>query len=347
MLHLYDVSALLYIGNSVERPGDDYISEDLHGLPVRGLRYTLEKLMTHAKSSSHEVIAVMDNPTNKRELYPEYKSQRSFNKEIFVQRELIRYLLPYLGITMLSQPQFEADDLFYCYILNMYLDNKIPSSGVELHCDDRDLLGCIMTPAIGRVGLTSKTPAVFTNNYSAVLSKDEYVHYNSILPYTLFFGKASNNLGRIKSFNAKTLYFDFLQFASKRFKPELLSTEDVFRLWVDNAKTEQRYEPKVFEEIESRIPVVFPRLNWEPEKAIIKGKLDKNIAVDFLTLLQEKPILRMLGLTPKVSEQVNTTLLDKWISLYRSGVMMVDNCQTADTSFFFDEEDNSGNIGGF
>ena len=94
-------------------------------------------------------------------------------------------------------------------------------------------------------------------------------------------------------------------------------------------------------------PVVFPRLNWEPEKAIIKGKLDKNIAVDFLTLLQEKPILRILGLIPKVPEQVNTTLLDKWISLYRSGVMLVDNCQTADTSFFFEEEDNSGNIGGF
>lgn len=347
MIHLYDVSALLYIGNNAERPGDDFISEDLHGLPVRGLRYALEKLMIYARSPQHEVIAVMDNQTNKRELYPEYKGQRNFNKEIFVQRELIRYLLPHLGITMLSQPQFEADDLFYCYVLTKYLDNDIPASGIQLHCDDRDLLGCILTPAIGKVGLTSKSPAIFSNNYSAVLSKDEYVHYNSILPYTVFYGKASNNLTRIKSINPKILYYDYLQFAAKKFKPELLSLEDVFTMWLDDVKSRQCYEPKVFEEIETRMPVVFPRLNWDPNVAIVKGKLDKSIAVDFLTLLQEKPILRMLGLTPKIADQVSTTLLDKWISLYRSGVMLVDSYQTADTSFFFEEESTGGNIGGF
>lgn len=347
MIHLYDVSALLYVGNSVERPGDDFISEDLHGLPVRGLRYALEKLMVYANSPQHEVIAVMDSPTNKRELYADYKGQRKFNKEIFVQRELLRYLLPHLGITMLSQPQFEADDLFYCYILDLYLDGKIPTSGINLHCDDRDLVGCILTPAIGRVGLTSKTPAMFSNNYTALLSKDEYVHYNSILPFTLFFGKASNNLTRIKSTDPKLAYYDFLQYANGKFKPELLSLEQVFRKWLSEVKNSGKYSTGFFEEVETRIPVVFPRLNWDANTAVVKGKLDKNIAVDFLTLLQEKPIIRMLNLTPKVTEQVSTTLLDKWISIYRSGVMMVDNYQTADTSFFFEEEGTGGNIGGF
>lgn len=349
MIHLYDTSALLYVGNSVERPGDDYISENLHGLPVRGLRYALEKLTTHIGQGVHEVIAVMDSPTNKRELYPEYKGQRTFDKEIFVQRELLRYLLPHLGITMLSQQQFEADDLFYCFIIDKYIKNDIPSTGIVCHCDDRDLVGCIMTPAISRVGLTSKTPALFTNNYSAILTKDnKYVHYNSILPFTLFYGKASNNLTRVKTVDPELAYYDYLNFVTtKGFKPELLSTEAAFNGWLQDAKAAGRYSNEVFSEIEGRMPVVFPRLNWDKNTALVKGKLDKNIATDFLSLLEERQILYSLGLKAKLPEQVNTSLLDKWISLYRSGVLMVDNYQSADTSFFFDEGDTGGNVGGF
>lgn len=345
--HLYDVSALLYIGNSVERPGDDFVSEQLHGLPVRGIRYTLEKLMVYQTSKQHEVFAIMDSPTNKRELYADYKGQRDFNKEIFVQRELLRYLLPHIGITMISQQQFEADDLFYCYILKQYLGNNIPATGISLHCDDRDITGCIMTPQIGRIGLTSKTPALFANNYSAIISKGEYVHYNSILPYTLFFGKASNNLSRIKSNDPKHAYAHFLNYAVPKFKPELLSLEQVFTKWLGYAKENNLFSDAFYTEVEDRIPVVFPRLNWDPDVAIVRGKLNKDIAIDFLTLLDEKPILRMLGLTPKLPEQVNPNLLDKWISMYRSGVTMVDNYLTADTSFFFEGDATSGNIGGF
>lgn len=347
MIHLYDVSALLYIGNSVERPGDDFISEELHGLPVRGIRYALEKMSIYFNTPQHQIVAVMDSPTNKRELFEEYKSQRKFNREIFVQREFLRFLLPHLGVTMLSQQQFEADDLFYCYILDLFGSNSIPASGINLHCDDRDLVGCIMTPNIGRIGLTSKTPAMFSNNYSAILSKDEYVHYNSILPYTMFFGKASNNLHRFKSVNPKLAYLDYLNYVGDKYPAEYLSFSFVFEAWLEDTKQRGEYPDSFYEEVQTRMPVVFPRLDWDKDKAIVNGKLNKEIATDFLTLLQEKSILRMLGLTPKLAEQVNTSLLDKWISLYRSGAMMVDNYQTADTTFFFEEDETGGNIGGF
>ena len=113
------------------------------------------------------------------------------------------------------------------------------------------------------------------------------------------------------------------------------------------AKENNLFSDAFYTEVEDRIPVVFPRLNWDPDAAIVRGKLNKDIAIDFLTLLDEKPILRMLGLTPKLPEQVNPNLLDKWISMYRSGVTMVDNYLTADTSFFFEGDATSGNIGGF
>lgn len=354
MIHLYDVSAMLYIGNSVDRPGDDFISEYLKGLPVRGLRYTLEKLITANQLASDDVYAIMDSHTNKNELYPEYKSQRTFDKEIFVQREMIRWLLPRLGITMISQDNFEADDLFYCFIVSKFIQSlkepgAIPSDGIQIHCDDRDLLGCIMHPAISRIGLTSKTPAVFSNNYSDILAKSGYfVAYNSVLPHELFFGKASNNLKSIKCAEPKKAYLDFLKFGMDKYKPEMLSMEFVLNNWISFSREQGVYTEEFYTELEERKPVVYPRLNWEKDKAIIKGKLDKHIATDYLSLLREKSLLRMLGLQAKNPEQVNTNLIDKWVSIYRSGVVHVDNFITADSTFFFsDESSGSGNIGGF
>lgn len=356
MIHLYDTSAMLYIGDSVTRPADDYISEKLKGLPVRGLRYTIEKLITANADNLNTVIAVMDSRTNKNELYPDYKSQRKLNREVFVQRELLKYLLPKLGITMLIQDNFEADDLFYCYIISRYIEhikkpysNILPSDGVEIHCDDRDLLGCVMHSRIFRVGLTSKTPTVFVGNYESILQKSGYlIQYNSVLPHEMFYGKQSNNLHKMKTIDANKGYLSFIKFCTEnKINNELWSTELIFNKFLVYAKSNNIFEESTFKELEERKPVVFPRLSWDKNKAIVQGKLDKSIATDFLSILQERNLLSMLGLNYKSEEQVNPYLLDKWISLYRSGVIDADSYMTSDSTFYFTDTSLGSNIGGF
>jgi hypothetical protein len=248
---------------------------------------------------------------------------------------------------MISQDQFEADDLFYSFIIDLYLNKKIPVSGIAIHADDRDILGCIMSSSIHRIGLTSKTPSVFVENYIDVLSKYGYVQYNTILPYTLFYGKPSNNLSRMSSCSPADLYKSFINYTKGKFKTELLSTEAAFRRWFEYAKKEESLGEAVINEIEERIPVVFPRLNWNKNKAIVKGKFNTKVATDMLTLLREDLILKHLNLKSKTVDQVDRTLLDRWISLYRSGAVSVDNFVTADTSFFFEGEMFNGNVGGF
>lgn len=349
MIKLYDVSAMIYIGNSVTRPRDDYLSENLNGLPVKGLRYVLEHLISDSQATSDEVIAVMDNPTNKKEFYDGYKSNREFNNEVFVQRELLRYLIPNLGINMLSQKEFEADDLFYCYIMDMYTKHKIPTDGINLYCDDLDLVGCVVHPAIYRMGLSSKTPMITVDNYSFMLHRNGMnIPYNAVLPFIMFHGKPSNNLKVFKSADPKECFNAFMKFANNNFKGKecLFSLELIMRKFLDYCKFNGMYDEAFYNEVESRIPVVYPRLNWNKEIAFIKQKLDKKIATDFLTLLDEKRLLSMLHLDTVSVDSVSKTLLDRWVSIYRSGTTSVDNYVTADTTFFF-EDDTHGNVGGF
>lgn len=349
MIHLYDVSGLLYIGHNVNRPGDDFVSENLKGLPVKGLRYAIEKLVTNT-GSSNSVFAIMDSHTNKSELFPDYKAQRSFNQEIFVQRELLKYLLPMMGIPMICQDNFEADDLFYCYMTDLYVNKKIPSSGVVIHSDDRDILGCVLDTRVSRVGLTSKTPTVYPSNYSNVLSNKGFVAYNSILPYTLFYGKPSNNLGVMKSASPDKLYADFLEY-TRGFSPETLSFEIIFKKWLNDVKSSHRFSDSVIEEIENRMPVVFPRLTWDKSKAINYGEYNEKVVVDILSLLDEGLALKHINpdLRARPIDKIDKSILDKWISIYRSGVTSVDNYVPTDSTFFFSEREDSSfsNIGGF
>lgn len=349
MIKLYDISAMLYIGNSVDRPGDDFISEKLNGLPVKGLRYTLEHLISDSQVTSDEIIAVMDSPTNKKEHYNDYKSNRTFNNEVFVQRELLRYLIPNLGINMLSQKEFEADDLFYCFVLDMFTKKKIPFDGINLYCDDLDLAGCIVYKSIYRMGLTSKTPMLTCDNYSYILHRHGMsIPYNAVLPFIMFYGKPSNNLKVFKSADHKECFNAFMQFANENFKGKenLFSLELVMRKFLEYCQASGLYNEAFFNEVEERIPVVYPRLGWNKDVALIKQKLDKRIATDFLTLLDEKRLLSMLHLKPVSEDSVSKTLLDKWVSIYRSGTTSVDNYVTADSTFFF-EGDTHGNVGGF
>ena len=254
---------------------------------------------------------------------------------------------------MIMQDNFEADDLFYAYCITKYLRNAkgervIPFDGIALHFDDRDILGCLMLPSMSRIGLTAKTPVTHSGNYTAVLTKScKYpVVYNSILPYNMFFGKQSNNLSPMKTAKPLELYLDFLEFTSNRFKPELFSTEIVMNAWLENLKQSNKFSIDVITEVEKRKPVVYPRLTWNPDIAIIKGNLNKQIAEDYLSLLDERNLLQMYKLRFSNESYTKTYLLDKWISIYRSGVCHIDNNLTADSTFFFNGAD-AGNVGGF
>lgn len=355
MIHLYDTSAMLYIGDSVTRPADDFVSEKLKGLPVRGIRYTLEKLITEQHNTFSEVYAVMDSRTNKNEYYPDYKSQRTPNRDVFVQRELLKYLLPRLGIPMIIQDNMEADDLFYCFIIDKYVKHikepykgHIPNDGIWLHCDDRDLLGCLLDVNIQRVGLKSSTPTVTTANYEAVLSKNGYyVTYNSVLPHELFYGKTSNNLKKISSCDPTAVYFDYLSFCdNQNIDKSRWSLENLMNMFLKYAQGKGMYSDDFYKEIKKRMPVVYPRLSWN-NNAIIRGKLDKKFATNFLSLFQERHLCQLLGVPYKSPEEVPSNILDYWISMYRSGVVDVDNFITPDSTFFFSDTSSSGNIGGF
>lgn len=343
---MFDTSAMLYIGNSVDRPGDDFISEKLGGLPIRGLRYTIERLVTATNDST--VIAVMDSKTNKHELYPDYKSQRTFNHEIFAQRELLKFLLPYLGITMLMQDNYEADDLFYNFIIEKYFISGI-NENIWLYCDDLDLVGCVMSDKISRFGLTKHTPLLTVDTYSTILHRSgKDIPYNCVLPYILFYGKQSNNLKQIKSVKPAYAFMSYYKFVTTKFngKEALFSLKQVLDSWISYLKETNEFQEEFFNEIEERIPVVYPRLGYDKDKAFIIGKLENDTASRFLTILEEPNLIEMLGLKKLPYESVQKSILDKWIALYRSGTVHVDSGMTADESFYFSSDENI-NVGGF
>lgn len=341
-LFLYDVSGLVYIGNYVKPRRSDVISERLGGLPVGGVKHAISKILGNKRDENH-LVAVFDSRTDKRENNPEYKGQRTFHPEIFVQQEMLKQILPALGVATICVNNYEADDLFYS-IVEDELENK-RYGGVYLCTDDSDISGAIRAPRIARMGLTKKSPFITQSNYVTLVKSGKTIPYNTVLAYHMFCGKPSNNIHALTGGGAK-LYRDYCDFCNREnVIPELRSTEVCMKCWVRDAYTRGRISIETVKEISSRLPIIYPRILKElPDYHTTN--VDKKLATEYLSILYEPQAAVMLGVSTVDINMLERTKLDSWISLYRSGVVSVDNGVPADTSYFADNTPE-GSVGGF
>src|SRR5574344_311778 len=113
MLNFFDVSALIYAGHNVSAnriPAK--ISESLNGLPVGGLRHALDRILT-VVAREETVLCFFDSKTDKRNKYPDYKLNRKFDYNIWIQKEMCYDFLKQIGVRCMRVDNYEADDLIF------------------------------------------------------------------------------------------------------------------------------------------------------------------------------------------------------------------------------------------
>ena len=329
-LYLIDTSALIYAGNSVVANDDSKKIEEILKFPVAGVRYALRRIIGHAVTG--EVIAVFDARTDKNANFPEYKAQREHNRDIFFQKELLRFLLTKMGIKVAYQDNYEADDLIYS--LSQSALNSGNFGDIRIVSDDKDVAGAIIDRRISRIGATSKTSTINVENYSIVLDRNNYIHYNSVLPYIMFRGKQSNNVSPMK--DGKYYYSQFIEYAKNSGVPQSKwSNQTLLLKFVKQMATDGKVDGDFIREVVKRIPVVYPKIDGLKYEDIKPTTIDKSIVADYLSMLRETTALTYLDIMRVDPSTISLSKFDRFVRLYRSGAPYVDNDITTDPSFEF------------
>lgn len=331
---LFDVSALVYAGNAATNPILESKIDFTKGLPVKGVRFALKKILGYA-GRGYEVIGVFDSKTDKSKEFPDFKAQRSYNLDVSIQKKMLEDVLSKFGIQTLREDNYEADDLIYSYIWKNY--NELEECLIVAH--DLDLCGALINPKIRMVGITNDSPTITVQNYQLTAKKGCEILYNTALPFILFLGKPSNNLKPYK--DGRLLYGNFCKWAtSNGLQYYTLSYESVMKNFLKFAFGEGLITREDVVELVKRMGVVYPRIT--EEFSIRDSKRDTEFIYTFCRTfgLQEFlsyfKIYNVAGYNKEFDH-----FLQEWTSRYKSASYAVREGLPADSTFTSEFTTNS------
>lgn len=180
------------------------------GFPVGGIYGFINSIKgVREKYPSHNrMVVVWDSGRSKRrmEQFPEYKSHRSsgnepediFRRNLFThQLDVLKNVLPYLGVRQVVLPEREGDDLI-SLLCDMY-DKKDKTNPILIATDDKDVLQLVS----GSISVfrPCKEVEVNANNFkelTGVSTPEMFILYLSIT------GDKSDNIPGVESVGEKT-----------------------------------------------------------------------------------------------------------------------------------------------
>lgn len=351
-LTILDISSVVYPRTVLKAKADFWGGktetgrEELQGLPIGGIREVLTRTFTKLRDQ-YPVVWAFDSRNSRKELSTEYKSSRVFSADIAIQTEILKDVGRKLDIPCLYADGFEADEIIY-KIVNDNIDDYYTMDIIS--SDKGDLAGCIRTEGIRIVGATAGAPTISKDNYELSIRAGVPIKYNSVLPFNVFCGKPSNNLGVLhlpSKRKAGELYLDFLDFCKeKSVKPSYFSSFDVMKVWIATRFKSGMLTREDAECILGRCQLCYPReipdLNCKIHQYSYTS-LNENSVIEVLKMFQMGNLARFLGIKAIVSgaelSRADKTYLWRFKSLYEEGVFHVDNDLSLLTESFAGLED--------
>ena len=351
MINLIDVSALIYAGHSVTTNRiPNNIRDELNGLPVGGLRHALDRILTLV-AREEQVYCFFDSPTDKDKLYPEYKSNRKFDYNVWIQKEMCYDFLKIIGVPCIRIDGYEADDLIFAASRQLCV-SPVSYNCNRIHCDDADMLQCILNETFARYPIVLSRGVVNWDNFSTVSILGSFVDRNAMGAYLMFKGKKSNNVPSMK--NGTELYKQYMEWAKEniKFEGHYGLKENVSKFILGKYKENPDEWKLVATEYLKRMPVVFPKEYTEKFDFATKGKFalkekDKPMFSRLVCRLQLQTLCSSFGVE-RDNDLKDVYPFTKWIKMYTTGAKQVDNDITVDTSFFAeDSKIGLDEVGGF
>lgn len=332
-LEVFDVSSMLYVQTSMT--GKILNNSSIKkGVNVAGMSFVLNRIAYNYSRNIRTALA-MDSFSDRKNLSAGFKSNRVFHPEISVQADIITQYFSDFGVEVLKKPGREADDLIYS-IVNSNVNNF---ASITVYTGDRDIYGCIIDPSVKIVGTSSTRPSLSVFNYETACDSKEKIVYNTVLPYTMLFGKASNALPALHaSVPNKKIYSAFLDWYEKKgYNKAEASFESVF-IEFACASSDGLIDGLVFtnsdiEMIIERLPLVYPVLDDIPLEQV-GPEIDVEKLLQFLNFYQQYPATEKFGLNNFVQlvtppTQMNT-MLKRLYSTLKTGTLAADNHLSAD-----------------
>ena len=341
-LTIIDISALVwpYTAGHAKKNAYSELRElealKVYGLPCAGIREVIERTFCRL-TQMNPVVWVFDSKSQKKDLGAGYKATRKFNPDVGIQCDILLDVAERLGIPHFKRSGYEADDFIYKLVAENMQENSIEI----LTGDFQDLSAVIRSPQISIVGVKADSPTITKENYSWAIKKGVLIEYNSLLPFNVFFGKASNNVG-VLHLPSKTspdyMYLMFMNWVKTKelngvLIPDYLYSERVvLEAWLEAMISEDKISKEDAQGIRERANLIYPLTPPDDCKISFYDvrNLNQHELLNVIRMLHLIDVGKLLGFAEQLQGDIEPTPADKryLVSMkgkYTSGVHAVDN----------------------
>ena len=201
ILHIFDVSNYIYIGNARKVNAIRGIHEyegayTVNRAPVGGITFLADKVLDVINQGEDILLAFDKTPTVKRQMYKDilgiekkYKGNRTPNPGIFVQKDYAERFMSEAEVPVGYIEGHEADDVIYT-VWKYYHDDY---DYIRIHTEDSDL--AFMIDEKTDI-LSSKRDGkhITMDNYLYTVHKDKVTPYNMASLLKMICGDPSDNI---------------------------------------------------------------------------------------------------------------------------------------------------------
>lgn len=226
-LHIFDMLPFIHAGHvnkysRLERLIDLGSTWTTQVTPTGGCAWIL-KHVYQAMSEGDVVVCSDRTPTIKKEMLPEYKSNRDHKEVINVEKRAAEYILQKCNVSVLARAGYEADDIVYSIVKKFY--NEYDK--IYIYTGDSDLYFLVDDKVSIRPS-SSRAKSVDRDNYERVAKKGG-MKYNCMTTSKIIGGDSSDCIP------ALTLDKQY-EFANAMYREEFfphLGDKEFVKYWVN------------------------------------------------------------------------------------------------------------------
>lgn len=194
ILTVIDMSPAVYAGSfnrhasislDVVQTADGYRERYVPGGGVSQLMNIISQLL----GKSHIALVADRVPSIKKELYPEYKSNRPHSEPIMIAKEIAEYVMADCGFTIHHRDGYEADDV----IANIVRYNHDKYDTIFVCTADSDLY-ILVDDKTSILPTSTQAKTVTRETYETAIKSGKYIKYNSVVFNKFLAGDASKGI---------------------------------------------------------------------------------------------------------------------------------------------------------
>lgn len=332
-LYIFDISGIVYYGTT----GFGKIGANdncYKGFQIGGIKTLMSRLAV-ALADRNDVVLAFDAHSFRKDLLGDYKSDRTPNRYVSAQIDLLYDYLAKAGINCYKIDGYEADDIIAWAVQR----NKNNYANTIIYSNDHDIAHNVQKNVMLKP-IDTKGIIITESQFQRALSTTDDIRFNTISAYKVFCGCKSDHIPKIKvsgGFVPVTIYKRFLRFLDENNLKsyEAMTSPKVLAVFTNTVGLFDEADKR---EIFNRIHLIYPA--ERPEEIEIKPTVaecvDRDVLGFLLAMCRDNASARMLGCKNfSVPEDLNQRV-QSLATLLKTGAYSVDRNLEVDPTYEVD-----------